>query len=81
MVQIIDQVKKKSREDSKIRVAYVGYRDFGDKGADFDHMDVLNYTDDTETAKTKIKNSVAKGGNDPAEDVLGGLKHALTLNH
>jgi len=55
-------------------VAYIGYRDFDDKGADISHMDVLDYTDDIEKVKTKIKNSVAKGGGDPPEDIMGGLE-------
>ena len=70
---IIDGVKSNINENSKFRVGYIGYRDFGDEG-DFEHFDKLEYTEDLEKAKEKIKASRASGGGDQAEDVIGGLE-------
>lgn len=36
---VIDQVKKNCKV-ANMRAAYVGYRDFGDRGSDVRHMDV-----------------------------------------
>ena len=53
---IIDTVKSKTLPGANVRVAYVGYRDFGDRG-DEEHFDVLNFTNDIVRAKEKIGRS------------------------
>ena len=45
LCKVIDTVKNTSGFGAKIRVAYVGYRDFGDRG-DYMHFDYLDYTTD-----------------------------------
>ena len=60
----------------KIRVAYLGYRDFGNPG-DEKHFDLLDYTEDIQKVKEKIKKSKAMGGGDIPEDVTGALERAL----
>jgi hypothetical protein len=70
LVSILQKVKEKAHVKAHIKVAYIGYRDFNDKGQDEDHMDILDYTVNLEAAVLKIKSSVAKGGNgDYCEDV------------
>ena len=54
--EIINTVKAKSCPQAKVRVGYVGYRDFGDIG-DEQHFDVLNFTEDIIRAKEKIGRS------------------------
>lgn len=74
--KIIDEVRQKAKVTQKIRVAYLGYRDFGNPG-DEQHFDVLDYTEDIQMVKDKIKKSKAMGGGDIPEDVTGALKRAL----
>ena len=38
---------------AKIRAAYVGYRDFGDRGDDR-HFDVMDYTTDLKQVEDKL---------------------------
>lgn len=80
LVQILQTVKQKSKFDANIRAAYVGYRDFGDKGDDR-HFDVMDYTTDIEKISKKIKSSRASGGGDTPEDMKGALDLAFKLSH
>lgn len=80
LVKIINTVKANCRFDADIRIAYVGYRDFGDIG-DKDHFDFIDYTTDHERVADKIKRSRASGGGDAAEDVKGALDFAFRLTH
>ena len=40
LIQIIEDVKKNCKLDAVIRIGYIGYRDIGDQGTDFEHMDI-----------------------------------------
>jgi hypothetical protein len=53
LVKVIEAVKKKSRKDSIVRAAYVGYRDYGDIG-DRLHFDIMDYSADLEQVAAKI---------------------------
>lgn len=80
IVTLIDQVRQRTKISAKIRIGYVGYRDFGDSG-DEEHFDILRYTEDVEAAKRKIKSSSASGGGDAPEDVIGALQKGLKFKH
>ena len=56
-----------------MRCAYVGYRDFGDKGQSNEHFDLMDFTTNLEAVKSMISQSKAFGGGDFAEDVVGAL--------
>lgn len=58
-----------------IRVAFVGYRDHGDA----DRVFVHDFSD-VPTLYAYLHSVVAKGGDDAAEDVAGGLRQAHTLS-
>ena len=57
------------------RVGIVAYRDYGDGPAE-----CLDFTGSSEAAYAFVASVVAKGGDDTAEDVRGGLKEALRLS-
>ncbi|KXS18775.1 hypothetical protein M427DRAFT_29656 [Gonapodya prolifera JEL478] len=59
----------------KISVAFVGYRNFGDD----DQYIVVDFTSPNELQRS-INKVTAKGGDDAAEDVLGGLQKVLDLD-
>jgi hypothetical protein len=59
-----------------IRIAFVGYRDYGDK-PDFS---VKDFTTDPDSMKKYLTTISASGGNDMPEDVFGGLDKAINLN-
>jgi hypothetical protein len=59
----------------KWRVAFAGYRDFADEP----QFEILPFTEDVTSLCAKIRKIEAKGGSDPAEDVLGGLRKAAAL--
>lgn len=73
--EIIEKVVNECKEegDVKVRVCFIGYRDYTDRHR-FSHIE---FTDNVESVKDFIKNQRADGGGDEAEDVQGGLK--LTL--
>ena len=58
-----------------MRLAFVGYRDFGDKV----RFEVLNFTPSVEVFYHFCNEIDATGGNDAPEDVFGGLKKAIAL--
>ena len=59
-----------------MRLAFVGYRDFGDKV----RFEVLNFTPSVEVFYNFCNKIDATGGKDTPEDVFGGLKEAIALN-
>eukprot|EP01039_Chlorochromonas_danica_P011803 gene11803-13285_t len=54
----------------KLRIAFVGYRDFGDE----DQLVVHPFTEDASSISDFLQSQRAMGGGDEAEDVLGGLE-------
>ncbi len=74
VVEIVDQVQKKF-VGSKMRVAFVGYRDKSDK----DRFAVCSFTD-PKTIKAFIAKQEATGGGDIPEDVAGGIRELLALS-
>eukprot|EP01031_Cornospumella_fuschlensis_P028361 gene28361-34240_t len=73
----IDDVKDNIREliryiakmQIKFRIAFVGYRDHGDK----ERLVTLKFTHDVEEVIEFLNKQKAEGGGDEAEDVLGGM--------
>jgi len=57
----------------KIRCGYIGYRDIGDRGLTTKNFDIKPFTEDVDSVKQIIMKSVAEGGGDYPEDVLGAL--------
>ena len=85
---IIDQVKTKCNKESVFRVGFIGYKDFENK-FEKEHFCILDYTEDIEVVKDKIKSCKADSTyiknrtlrDDVTEDVIGALKESLKLNH
>ena len=73
---IIDQVKN-DNPTLKVRVAFVGYRDFGDGAQQYSTID---FTDDLNKVKAFISKQNATGGSDFPEDVQGGFHKALGMS-
>ena len=73
---IIDQVRA-DNPTLKVRVSFVGYRDFGDGKSQDGTMDFTNNLGDI---KAFISKQPASGGNDMPEDVQGGFHKALGMN-
>ena len=73
---IIDQVKKEN-PSLKVRVAFVGYRDFGDGAKQYSTID---FSENLDIVKTFISKQDASGGNDMPEDVQGGFHKALGMS-
>ncbi|KAJ3076666.1 hypothetical protein HK102_005381 [Quaeritorhiza haematococci] len=80
IVEVIDKIKEPDMyPDAIVRVAFVGYRDFEEKnGKEVSEYDKFDFTD-AETIRRHIANLKATGGDDAAEDVLGGLAQLLDL--
>ena len=74
ILNIIDYVEAR-HPYADIRVGFVGYRDHGDTERVFLH----DFSDVPELV-TFLGTVVAKGGDDAAEDVAGGLRQAHTLS-
>jgi len=73
---VIDDIVEEN-ENLKVRVAFVGFRDFGDGDIIFS---VQDFTFDIPTVKNFISKQRATGGGDLAEDVTGGLYQTLQLS-
>lgn len=58
------------------RLAFVGYRDYGDSV----RFEVQHFTSDVQAVEARLERVEAKGGDDAAEDVAGGLQQALGLD-
>ncbi len=65
----------KFKKTANFRVAFIGYRDFGDAG----HLNVTPFTTDVEVCRTAVNSERASGGGDFPEDVAGGLMMASSL--
>lgn len=86
MQDCIDEVKTKLHEvaakfadlytEGSIQYAFVGYRDFGDS----EPFLVLNFVSAVTEFQEYVKGIDAVGGDDEAEDVVGGLNKAKDLN-
>lgn len=72
---VIDDTVAKDKT-CKVRVSFVGYRDFCDKRI----FAVHEFSYDTDHVKKFIAQQSASGGGDAPEDVQGGLRRALDLN-
>ena len=44
MILIIEDVKRLCKLKAKIRIAFIGYRDIGDRERDFEHMELIDFT-------------------------------------
>lgn len=58
------------------RLAVVGYRDYGDSA----RFEVQHFTSDVQAVETRLGGVEARGGDDAAEDVAGGLHQAASLD-
>jgi len=78
--QVIDTIKEKFSEPGKqlvFRVAFVGFRDFGDGN---DIFSVHDFTKDIKAMKEFISTQHASGGGDFPEDVTGAMHQVLQLS-
>ena len=64
---------------SKIRLSFVGYRDFDTKEEKREY-EIINFTEDIDNFITSIKNFECYGGGDQPEDIAGGLNQALKMD-
>ena len=80
LIKVIQTVKNMTKFGANIRAAFVGYRDFGDRG-DVDHFDYIDYSTNLDKVSEKIRQAKAEGGGDVAEDVKGALDFAYKLSH
>jgi len=86
MDKLIDAAKKKSKEviDKFIkkyptmifRVAFVGYRDFDDR----EQFNICDFTTDIQHVLTFIKDVIAYGGDDLAENLAGAFQETFRLS-
>jgi hypothetical protein len=74
MVQLVDSVRDQNPR-AVVRVGFVGYRDYGDAER-FVTVSFMNAQDTME----QIRTVDALGGDDQAEDVAHGLRHALHMD-
>lgn len=75
MEEIIQDNLEHMGEFARVRVGFVGYRDYDDNI----HPVVHSFTTEVEKIKDFLQNLVATGGGDRCEDVLTGLEEALKL--
>eukprot|EP00752_Nemacystus_decipiens_P005758 g5207.t1 len=78
LVDIINQAKN-DVSNLHLRVAFVGYRDFGDK-VQYEGPYDFHTEADMPKLLSKLKHIRAKGGHDVPEDVAGGLKRAIEVS-
>jgi hypothetical protein len=71
---IIDAVVG-ANEGLKVRVSFVGYRDFCDDV----RFEVLDFTEDVQKVRDFISKVTANGGGDLPEDLSGGMRKCLDL--
>lgn len=64
---------------SKIRIGFVGYRDFTEDGKPEGQYVSLDFTSNVEEAKTFISQIEVYGGGDEPEDIAGGLQLVLNM--
>ena len=71
----MDQVKEQ-HPGLAVRVAFVGYRDYGDN----ERFSLMDFTEAVNDVKEKIKAQTADGGGDTPEDVQGAFHKALRMS-
>ena len=64
---------------SKIRISFIGYRDFIDEKEERKY-DSIQFTDNVELINNFLSNLDCSGGGDEPEDVVGALQKALNMN-
>jgi hypothetical protein len=74
VLEAAEQIRAASA-GSEFRLAFIGYRDHGDK----DQIVSVPFTTDIADVQARIRAMSAAGGNDTPEDVAGGLHAALQL--
>eukprot|EP00803_Ostreobium_quekettii_P011476 evm.model.scf_761.1 EVM.evm.TU.scf_761.1 scf_761:19146-21246(+) len=74
VMDIVNDVRK-SYKQLDLRMAFIGYRDFGDEN----RLSILHLTKDIHAFRTFVSLQKATGGDDEAEDVFGGLDAVLQL--
>jgi hypothetical protein len=72
---ILDQTQQDVETGLVFEVGFVGYRDFGDA----EQIISIPFTRDIDDLRRRIQAIRADGGNDVAEDVVGGLMHAVEM--
>lgn len=72
--QVNTIVQMLSRRQLNVHTAFVGYKDHCDG---VDHFELLPFTTNIASFRTFVGRIDAEGGGDAAEDVLGGLNHAV----
>ena len=72
VLQAVDDIRR-GQQPSRLRLAFVGYRDIGEPARFVIH----NFTNDIEKVQQLIRDTM---GNDAAEDVAGALAHVSELN-
>jgi hypothetical protein len=73
--KMVSDVIAQHGDDVRIRVGFVGYRDYGD-----DERFVIRDFNQPDFVLEEIRDVHAEGGDDMAEDVAGGLRHLRDLN-
>ena len=64
---------------SKIRLSFIGYRDFDSKEEPRNY-EIINFTEDIENLISTIKKYECYGGGDQPEDIAGALNQALKMD-
>ena len=75
MQQIVMDTVERLGQDAQVRVAFVGYKDYGEPN----HPTVHDFTCDVSRISAFLCGLKAEGGGDSCEDVLTGLEAALNL--
>ena len=75
VLQAVEDIRR-DQQPSQLRLAFVGYRDIGEPTRFVIH----NFTNAIEKVQQLIRDTMAYGGNDAAEDVAGALAHVSELN-
>ena len=73
---IVADIKKAFLEESEVRIAVVSYKDHGDKP----NIEFLDFTTSADQVFKFLGRLKAIGGEDPPEDVLGGVQQALNAS-
>jgi hypothetical protein len=73
IMKIVNKIKDEN--DCKIRISFVGYTDFDQKGEDL--YSILDFTEDIDKFSDFVYKVRARGGGDAAEDMCGGFEKAL----
>ena len=75
---IINEITE-NNPGSKIRVSYVGYKDFSSIGEERKYSS-KEFTENIKEITDYINTLTCSGGGDIPEDIVGALKHALKMN-